>query len=280
MLNLEFLRSNIKADKISMLENSNGKLGVTSLLGSNTKLEKSNAIITGLTLAPFKLINTFDNGTNVNYCANGKDCFSTCLFNQSGRYGFKGDDGFSTAQKAGIKRALYYKNRPDRFFRLLSAEIESKVANIEDNQKLYIRLNVMSDINFSDYKKAIFKKYNGQVVFYDYTKISDNLLNNTNMALSMTKKGLSLNDIKTVLKTGSKISAIVSKEDKKQLISEFPKLCIDGDKHDLFFKEQGLFTLLAPKGLSNKQKSDLDRKMVISYRMVKNIIKIASTGLI
>lgn len=274
MLNLESLRPTIKTNFVKSLENSKGKLTVTSLLASNMKLDKGNAFVTGLTLAPFKVINLFSNTENVNYCVNGKECFKTCLFNQAGRFGMgKNENGFSLPQLAGIKRALLFKENKAKFYKILFAEIALKVAEIEENETLYIRLNVMSDIDHSEIKAKINASFEN-VVIYDYTKRIELITENT--AFSMTNKGISLGALQAVLSNNAKISVIVTKEDKQRLLEEFTSQVIDGDKHDLFFLENGLFTLLAPKGLSNKQKTDLNKNMTVSYTMIKDIIKLAN----
>lgn len=278
MLNLEFLRNTIKSSKISSLENSKGKLGVTSLLASNMKLDKGTKVVTGLTLAPFKVINQFSKTDNVNYCVNGASCFKTCLFNQSGRYALgKNEQGFSIPQLAGIKRALFYKENQSKFYRVLFAEIALKLAELDDNETLYIRLNVMSDINHNEFKTKIEQSFDN-VVIYDYTKRIE--LITTNTAYSIGKGGLSLEALRAVMANNAKISAIVSKETKSALMLAYSASVIDGDKHDLFFLENGLFTLLAPKGLSNKQKADLDKNMTVSFETIKNIIELSKTIII
>lgn len=274
MLNLESLRPTIKTNFVKSLENSKGKLTVTSLLASNMKLEKGNSFVTGLTLAPFKVLNLFSNTENVNYCINGAKCFKTCLFNQAGRFAIgKNDHGFSLPQLAAIKRSLLFKENRDKFYKILFAEIALKVAEIEESETLYIRLNVMSDIDHNEIKDKIEASFTN-VVLYDYTKRVELIDKNT--AFSITNEGISLEALQAVLFCGAKISAIVTKEVKEMLLEEFTELVIDGDKHDLFFKEKGLFTLLSPKGLSNKQKTDLNKNMTISYTMIKDIIKLSN----
>ncbi len=271
MLNLESLRTAIKPKFIKSLENSKGKLGVTSLLGTNYKLEKGSKIVTGLTLAPFKVINLFSNSENVNYCVNGAKCFKTCLFNQAGRYAMgKNDFGFSLAQLAAVKRSLLFKENQSKFYKILFAEIALKIAELEESETLYIRLNVMSDIDHGKIKDKIEQSFDN-VVLYDYTKRVELL--DKNSAFSIGKDGIIIADLKQVLSVGAKISAIVTKETKEKLFNDFPDMVIDGDKHDLFFLESGLFTLLAPKGLSNKQKGDLDKNMTVSYETIVSIIK-------
>ena len=281
MLNLEFLRNKIKPTFLKSLENSKGKLAVTSLLANNIKLDKGDKLVTGLTLAPFKVINLFSTTDNVNYCVNGAKCFKTCLFNQAGRFALgKNDNGFSLPQLAGIKRALLFKENKAKFYKILFAEIALKVAELEENETLYIRLNVMSDIDHTEMKEKINNSFDN-VVVYDYTKRVELITKNT--AFSITNEGIEFSTLQAVISNNAKISAIVTNETKEKLLQEFSGLVIDGDKHDLFFLEKGLFTLLSPKGLSNKQKSDLDKHMTVSYDTIKGIIKnynILSRGLI
>lgn len=273
MLKLESLRPTIKINKVKSLENSKGKLTVTSLLGTNLKLDKGDKIVTGLTLAPFKVVNQFSNSDNVNYCVNGAKCFKTCLFNQAGRFGMgQNEDGFSRPQLAAIKRSILFKENPQKFYKILFAEIALKVAELDEGETLYIRLNVMSDIDHNEMKDKISLAFEN-VVLYDYTKRVE--LIDKNCAFSIGKDGLSLNALKSVLINDAKISAIVTKETKEKLLNEYSDLMVDGDKHDLFFLEQGLFTLLAPKGLSNKQKNDLDKNMTVSYETIINIVNLS-----
>lgn len=274
MLNLESLRNAIKPKFLKSLENSKGKLCVTSLLATNYKLDKGSKIVTGLTLAPFKVINLFSNSESVNYCINGAKCFKTCLFNQAGRYAMgKDENGFSTSQLAAVKRSLLFKENKAKFYKVLFAEISLKIAELDGDETLYIRLNVMSDIDHNEFKDKIEQSFDN-VVLYDYTKRAELL--DKNSAFSIGKDGISLSVLKQVMVMDAKISAIVSKETKAKLFNDYPDMVIDGDKHDLFFLENGLFTLLSPKGLSNKQKSDLDKNMTVSYETIVNIIKLTT----
>lgn len=145
-----------------------------NLLTVNTKLKKpfsdgeKEIYLYGLELAPSIL-------SGVNYCLNSTSCFLTCLF-FSGKNNFIHQGKMLSGEKlssvaiARLRRSFLLNNDPEFFYMIL----EMKIALISEVHKLnvfedyYIRINVLSDLNFIEFILKMYKKYGSK--FYDYTK--------------------------------------------------------------------------------------------------------------
>lgn len=131
------------------------------LLSKNSKLSKAIATF-GLEMVPANLSSL---GTN---CINFLTCVGSCLFLSGIDEVLKGRSGelSNTLKKRVRRNFLFYKDR--KFFMiLLRANIEAlKVNHSLLGETLAIRLNTLTDIDFSEFIASIPK-----VQFYDYTKV-------------------------------------------------------------------------------------------------------------
>ena len=202
-----------------------------------------------LHLAPFKL-----SGKNV--CPNAsKACAAACL-NTSGR------GQMNSVQDARINKTnAFWKDRV-QFLKDLDQEIKqlSKRAD-QAGFKFAVRLNGTSDLPWHRYK------LNGQnlmdlnpgVQFYDYTKVFNYLDHDVkNYYVVYSYSGENHKECNAALRMGVNV-AIVFKD---KLPKKFKgRKVIDGDKHDLRFKERqcGAIIGLRAKGLAKKQVSDFVR---------------------
>jgi len=202
-----------------------------------------------LHLAPFKL-----SGKNV--CPNAsKACAAACL-NTSGR------GQMNSVQDARINKTnAFWKDRV-QFLKDLDQEIKqlSKRAD-QAGFKFAVRLNGTSDLPWHRYK------LNGQnlmdlnpgVQFYDYTKVFNYLDHGLkNYYVIYSYSGENHEECNRALRMGVNV-AIVFKD---KLPKKFKgRKVIDGDKHDLRFKERqcGAIIGLRAKGLAKKQVSDFVR---------------------
>jgi hypothetical protein len=173
----------------AMREEAHRVLGKGNLLGdeaSNPKLAKSGEKIPeyrtkGLSLAPSTM-------SGVDVCPSAsKECKAACLGSATGR-------GVMRPVREGrIGKTKKYFEHPHLFYAKLDHEIESAKKNAHKNdQKLAVRLNVLSDIPHEHIAPHLFEKHK-DVSFYDYTKIAGRLAHPkkpSNYHLTMSSTGL------------------------------------------------------------------------------------------
>ena len=199
-----------------------------------------------LHLAPFKL-----SGKNV--CPNAsKACAAACL-NTSGR------GQMNSVQAARISKTNAFWQDRLKFLQDLDAEIKqlSKRAD-QAGFKFAVRLNGTSDLPWHRYKLngLNLMQLNPDVQFYDYTKVFNYLDHGVkNYYVIYSYSGENHEECNRALRMGVNV-AIVFKD---KLPKKFKgRKVIDGDKHDLRFKERqcGAIIGLRAKGLAKKQDSD------------------------
>ena len=202
-----------------------------------------------LHLAPYKL-----SGKNV--CPNAsKACAAACL-NTSGR------GQMNSVQDARINKTnAFWKDRL-QFLKDLDAEIKqlSKRADAA-GFKFAVRLNGTSDLPWHRYKLEgqNLMELNPNVQFYDYTKVFNYLDHGVkNYYVVYSHSGENDTECKAALRKGVNVAYVF----KDKLPKKFKgRKVIDGDKHDLRFKERprGVIIGLRAKGLAKKQDSDFVR---------------------
>lgn len=138
------------------------------LLNQNLKLSKGGANNYGLELVPANLISP-----KFSFCGNETTCVFTCLFFSGVENILKSNSinngVLSNTIKKRIRRAFLYLNDKEFFFKLLRTEIQNQELLSElDGKKAFFRLNVLSDIDFSEFIKSM-----PNTKFYDYTKYWD-----------------------------------------------------------------------------------------------------------
>ncbi len=131
----------------------------------NNKLSKGNNVNFGLELLPSVL-------SNVNLCPSAGACKLTCLaFSGVGnvlksKKMISGKE-LSAPLKAKARRTLVYLHDREWFLELIKSEINYKnTMNTLLNKNVYFRLNVTSDIEWSELTNEL-----NHINFYDYTKV-------------------------------------------------------------------------------------------------------------
>ena len=162
-------RNVIKDYFVSLKRDDVRKWAVTSgrFLNQNKKLAKGDNYNVGLELLP----STLSGKRGVNLCGKETSCLRTCLvFSGKGNLLNQRkmiDGGVITPMLATrAKRTWLYLNDQEFFFNLLNNEIDkAKMLASALGKKLAIRLNVFTDIDWSEFIST-----RKDVQFYDYTK--------------------------------------------------------------------------------------------------------------
>ena len=199
-----------------------------------------------LHLAPFKL-----SGKNV--CPNAsKACAAACL-NTSGR------GQMNSVQAARISKTNAIWQARVKFLQDLDAEIKqlSKRAD-QAGFKFAVRLNGTSNLPWHRYKLngLNLMQLNPDVQFYDYTKVFNYLDHGVkNYYVIYSPSGENNIECMAALRKGVNVAYVF----KDKLPKKFKgRKVIDGDKHDLRFKERprGVIIGLRAKGAAKKLESD------------------------
>jgi len=215
---------------------------------SQTKMAKGEAFgykTAILHLAPYDL-----SGRNVCPKATKGDggCIKPCL-NTSGR----GQMG--SVQRARIDKTNYFWTNKNGFLWELSKEIEQlKKRARSQGFNFAVRLNGTSDLPWFKYKVdggGSLMDLHPDVQFYDYTKVLNYLDHDKkNYHVTFSDSGKNHQDQLAALEKGSNIAVVF----KDKLPSKWmSRRVIDGDKHDLRFKDpRGVIVGLVAKGLGKK----------------------------
>ena len=207
---------------------------------ANPKLLKSGKkgwLNIGLTLAPHT-------ASGVNVCSHASPvCASDCL-NLSGRGVFK------KSQLARKRRTDLLFSNSAEFWHLVRYDIERAK---EENNKLCVRMNVLSDLPWERMKvhgtkKSVMELY-PDIQFYDYTKVPGRKVpKNYDLTFSLSEENdrLAMEEV-----WEHKRNLAVVMRTKKQ--KYYGIRCIDGDKNDLrFIDPWPRIVRLSPKGRMRK----------------------------
>ena len=235
----------------------NGMTGRPPLLTypeNQLKLNKSEAYSVGLTLQSA-------DSAGVETCPWRGQCAEVCVLkNGNGRY--------NHVQTARSVKTRFLRRHPQAFMRLLVDELdrvvekEQVVANGLRGLPLRCRMNVNSDLRWYRIAPWLFERYEGSILFYDYTK---------NPAILRVPKGLvepnyllvySLNEtsptngkVEDFLLSGGKVAAVTNRKRHapvKQWLHEMYPV-VDGDKtDDLWSHPEGSIIDLTAKGSARK----------------------------
>ena len=198
-----------------------------------------------LHLAPFDL-----SGKNVcpKAVTGPGGCVDPCL-NTSGR------GQMNSVQQARINKTNYFWKNRSGFLWELSKEIEQLRKRAKTQGfKFAVRLNGTSDLAWHK-----FKMIDGQsiidlhpdVQFYDYTKVPSHLNHGLkNYHVTFSDSGRNDADIAAAVKAGVNVAVVFKDQLPKRWLR---KKVIDGDKHDLRFKDpRGVIVGLVAKGSGRK----------------------------
>ena len=199
-----------------------------------------------LHLAPYKL-----SGKNV--CPNASSACAAACLNTSGR------GQMNSVQDARINKTQAFWHDRLKFLKDLDKEIKqlSKRADAA-GFKFAVRLNGTSDLPWHRYKLngLNLMELNPDVQFYDYTKVFNYLDHGVkNYYVVYSYSGENHRECSRALQCGVNVAYVF----KDKLPKKFKgRKVIDGDKHDLRFKERqcGAIIGLRAKGLAKKQESD------------------------
>ena len=198
-----------------------------------------------LHFAPFKL-----SGKNVcPKATTGPDgCAGPCL-NTSGR------GQMNSVQQARINKTLYFWKNRNGFLWELSREIEQlKVRAKRQGFKFAVRLNGTSDLNFAKFKidgNQSIMDLHPDVQFYDYTKVYNHFDHSyKNYHITFSHSGKNDAECLQAFAAGYNVAYVFKDKLPKHHLG---RRVIDGDKHDLRFKDpRGVVVGLVAKGQAKK----------------------------
>ena len=184
-----------------------------------------------LYLAPANTLGFF------NTCPNSTiaNCEKACLFTA-------GRGRFTDVELSRIRKTLYWIDHKEKFLDQLYNEIKNQAIKAnKQGYKFVVRLNGTSDIRWENYfydsMQDLYKKYG--VVFYDYTKIANRKIKDSNIYdLTFSYSGVKSlqyqQQIKKALDNGMRLAAVWRK--KELFPSTFlNRKVVPGDETDLRF---------------------------------------------
>ena len=209
--------------------------------------------VTGLYLAPFKHI------LGLNFCAFAGLCAGGCI-------GYTGHLGMFHQNTLEWKSlALYHHTIEFMLDVLRELYIQAFKASI-DGKELWARLNGSTDCRFERILRMdlIVQDFNGLAGFYDYTKYP--IVNNPWTSYHLTYSYSETTKLKSLLYF-DRVAIVVTKKDKMKLLSMYPGVFVDGDKHDIRPLDAGKWVLLQGKRATAKGKQ-LHNDFVQSFESV------------
>lgn len=203
-------------------------------------------ILTGiLYLAPAKL-------SGFEVCPKRSEgCTASCLYSA-------GMGAFSNVQKARIQKTLFYFGDRPKFLELIKEDIKKLQKQAKkDGQKLAIRLNGTSDLNWMQHD--IFSSF-PEVQFYDYTKVFNRLTKEipANYHLTFSKSENNDSECIQALKLGFNVAVVFDTKKGEALPASWNGFPVyDGDDTDTrFLDPKGGFVIgLRAKGQAKKDAS-------------------------
>ena len=157
---------------------------------------------------------------------------------------------------------------------VVRAIIDMCQKHVWTGEQVMIRLNSTSDlpfhlvINF----KALCDDIENLRGFYDYTKISNRYKAQSDVyhvTYSWSEKSLY-----KYVQRYDRVSIVVSKKDHKKLLSQYPEIFEDGDKHDLRALDSKKFILLSVKQVGGFQQ--MNKKRQVSDTFIQSFDTVVS----
>lgn len=215
-----------------------------TILSGSVKWAKTEGLqnvgVTGLYLAPATHVQGLNTCKNAGLCKHGCIAFT----------GLLGLHHQKTIQNRTL--ALYHYTERYLVDMLRELSLQAFKASI-DGKSLYCRLNGTSDLPF--YKvldmDAIVHDFNGLAGFYDYTKypVVRNPWKSYHLTFSYSET------TKKIHSSFNRVAIVVTKQDKKRLLSEHPSIFGDGDLHDIRPLDTERLILLQGKRATTSGKS-------------------------
>ena len=243
------------------------------ILGTSTKVEKgeSKGYVTNVVY-----LQPHDKVAPTTLCAWAKinKCFDDCLEDS-------GHLGMTTGERAKSRRTILFLLDADRFYALLKRDIEKE--HKKHGDKLAIRLNGTSDIDFSDFINSM-----PHIRFYDYSKGIRRLSHpkvstDRKFPYDVTFSGSAVSD-RTMKYTAEAIrngykTAIAFNTAHAKGEYRIPSELADFDETDLRFLDGAVVGALKAKGTSKKFRESQNNVPSFffnerTYRDLKNLIAI------
>jgi len=178
-----------------------------------------------------------------------KECTAGCL-------NTAGNGRYDSVQLARIAKTRLEVFRPDLFDKLIRKELAFWQRKLSRSKKAFlaVRLNGTTD-RISDMLRAVVTDH-PTIRFYDYTAVVsrirvDQAVANYECTLSLKETQSSYLACQSALSNGLNVAAVVTRELKAQLLSQYPERFVDFDEHDLRLRDVdgvGVVGLLTPKG--------------------------------
>lgn len=179
-------------------------------------------------------------------------CVASCL-NTAGR------GTFDSVQKGRLHRTAKFHADRARFIARLDTEIGNAVKRLPRGQKLAVRLNGTSDINWLAVAPRLFIAWHDSVVFYDYTKNAELAARMKDSRYRLTYSRAEGRDAaaRAVLAQGGNVSVVFNTKRGAPLPATWEGYrVIDGDTHDLrFLDPRGVVVGLRAKGRARRDTS-------------------------
>lgn len=197
-----------------------------------------------LYLAPHAISKPFGGSNVCPFASPG--CAQSCLYTA-------GMGKFTNVQEARIRKTVdFFKDRKG-FLERLEEDVHAAVKYADRRKmKACFRLNGTSDINWA----SLFIPKFPDLVFYDYTKSLDRILNNDvpNYTLTFSRSENNHDKAMDCLRQGHNIAVVFSRPEFPERWNGFE--VIDGDRHDLRFTDKrGVVVGLKAKGDAKKDTS-------------------------
>lgn len=221
---------------------------------TNSKTAKNSLKTYILYLSPYK-----QNSKGINLCPNAsKGCINSCLFTA-------GRGKFSNVAKSRINKANFYVENRGLFLKNLYTELlKINLIALKNDEKIAIRLNGTSDIDFiaqlnKQFNTDILIQFNN-LVFYDYTKILGKIQKYKGQKYFLTysrSENTSNFELNEAINLGANVAMVFDKLPTEYKIFSKNIQVIDGDSSDIvmIYNKSKILGLKA-KGEAKKDNSN------------------------
>ena len=230
------------------------------------KLDAGDVHAYGVTLAPASTSGIW------NTCSwSTAGCEAACILD----YAYQRADNVRDSRRALTR---FLAEDPAGFLAVLADEIEGKLAE-HGAGRVAVRLNTASDLRWERFAPALFERFAGRVMFYDYTKAPaaqrDLETDGYALTFSVSERARSLTDAAEYLRQGHGATVVLpvryrSKTDKDALPAELESAgMVDHDVHDVRSLDRGRLGMLRAKGSARSDESGFVRTVEDARRVLE-----------